>query len=229
MAALSRDRGIVLRTHDHAETDRIAVLLTPRGRLDLLAKGARRLEGSAGALLDPLHVLDVIYYRRRGLPLLKEAAFVQTFPQVRGDLDRAAAALRALRWAADLFPSGSSDERPYLLTLESLAALERGLSPLLFTAAYTLRALALAGHGPYLTGCVRCGGGNGLTWVPERGGFLCAPCGGSGASVSPRLARTLDALARLPLDALELLQAPDEDLRQGIALLEEFRRAQVGR
>lgn len=229
MAELARDRGIVLRTQDHAETDRIAVLLTARGRLDLLAKGARRLEGRSGALLDPLNVVDVIHYRRRGLHLLKEASLVQTFPGVRGDLDRAAAALHALAWVAELVPVGAPDERPYLLTLEFLGALEGGLSPLVFTAAYTLRTLAAAGHGPHLAGCVRCGETKDLTWDPERGGFLCARCGGTAAPVSPRLARTLVALARLPLPALARLRAPEEDLRQALALLDAFRRAQVGR
>ena len=58
MAQLARATGIVLRTQNHAETDRIAVLLTPgEGRLDVLAKGARRLERASGAALDELYRL----------------------------------------------------------------------------------------------------------------------------------------------------------------------------
>lgn len=229
MAELARDRGIVLRTQDHAETDRIAVLLTPRGRLDVLAKGARRLERSAGAALDPLHVVDVIHYRRRGLHLLKEASFVRTFPAVRGDLKRATAALQALRWAIDLVPPGAADDRPYTLTLELLDALDGGLSPLVFTVAYTLRLLSVVGLGPHLAGCVRCAGTDGLTWSPERGGLLCARCGGEGDPVPIRLWRSLDALARLPLPALARLLIPNEDLTDGIALLNQFRVVQLGR
>jgi DNA repair protein RecO (recombination protein O) len=229
VAELARDRGIVLRTQDHAETDRIAVLLTPRGRLDVLAKGARRLERSTGAVLDPLHVVDVIHYRRRGLHLLKEASLVRTFPEVRGSLERATAALKALRWVVDLVPTGAPDDRPYALTLEFLTALDEGLPPLVFTVAYTLRLLSVAGLGPHLAGCVRCAGTELLTWGPERGGLLCARCGGRGAPVSARLWRSLDALARLPLPALARLRLPDEDLADGIALLHQFRVAQLGR
>ncbi len=229
MAELARDRGIVLRTQDHAETDRIAVLLTPRGRLDVLAKGARRLERSAGAVLDPLHVVDVIHYRRRGLHLLKEASFVRTFPAVRGDLDRATAALKALRWVVDLVPTGAADDRLYALTLEFLDALDGGLPPAVFTVAYTLRLLSAAGLGPHLTGCVRCAGTDGLTWSPERGGLLCARCGGRGDPVSARLGGALEALARLPLPALARLRIPDEDLANGAALLHQFHAAHLGR
>ena len=229
MAELSRDRGIVLRTQDHAETDRIAVLLTPRGRLDVLAKGARRLERSTGAVLDPLHVVDVIHYRRRGLHLLKEASFVQTFPKVRADLERATAALKALRWVIDLVPAGAPDDRPYALTLEFLDALDAGLPPPVFTAAYTLRLLSVAGFGPHLAGCVRCAETNALTWSPDRGGLLCERCGGRGEPVTARLWRSLDALARLPVPALARLRLPDEDLMAGIALLHQFRVAQLGR
>jgi len=229
VAELARDRGIVLRTQDHAETDRIAVLLTPRGRLDVLAKGARRLERSTGAVLDPLHVVDVIHYRRRGLHLLKEASLVRTFPGVRTDLERATAALKALRWVIDLVPPGAPDDRPYTLTVEFLAALDQGLPPPVFTVAYTLRLLAAVGLGPHLSGCVRCAGTQGLTWNPERGGLVCTRCGGGEAPVSARLWRSLDALARLPLPALARLRLPDADLAAGIALLHRFRVAQLGR
>lgn len=229
MPELSRVRGIVLRTQDHAETDRIAVLLTPRGRLDLLAKGARRLEQSTGAVLDPLHLVDAVYYRRRGLHLLKEASIVRTFPHVRGELERATAALKAVAWAAELVPRDQPDNRPYRLTVELLDALEAELAPEVFAVAYTLRLLAVCGYAPHLAGCVRCGKEEDLTWSSEEGGLLCAGCGGKGGPVSLRLARSLGALARLPVPALACLRLPKQDLTQGMALLEEFREAQVGR
>lgn len=229
MPELSRDRGLVLRTQDHAETDRIAVLLTPRGRLDVLAKGARRLERSSGAALDPLHVVEAVYYRRRGLQLLKEASVVRTFPRVRGDLERATAALNALAWAVDLVPIGSPDSRPYDLTLELLDALEAGLSARVFSVAYPLRLLAASGHAPHLTGCVRCGGTEDLTWSPGRGGLLCRCCGGQGEPIPPRRWRSLDALARLPVPALARLKPAEDDLVAGTELLAAFRAAQLGR
>jgi len=229
VAQLARDRGIVLRTQDYAETDRIAVLLTPRGRLDVLAKGARRLERSTGAVLDPLHVVDVIHYRRRGLHLLKEASIVRTFPHVRGDIERATAALKAMNWALALVPTGAPDDRPYALTLEFLAALDEGLAPRVFALAHALRLLAAAGHAPCLGGCVRCRGTEELTWCSERGGLLCRRCGGSGELVPPRLWRSLNALARLPVTALARLQVNDEDLANGAALMHAFRDAQLAR
>lgn len=227
MAQLARDRGIVLRTQDHAETDRIAILLTPRGRLDVLAKGARRLERSAGAALDPLHVVDVIHYRRRGLHLLKEASLVRMFPNIRGDIERATVALKAMGWVLALVPAGAPDDRPYALTLEFLAALEEGLAPNVFALGHALRLLAAAGHAPCLGGCVRCSQTDELTWCPERGGLLCRRCGGRGEPVPPRLWRSLDALARLPVTALARLQLNDEDLAKGSALLHAFRDAQL--
>lgn len=229
MAELARDRGIVLKTQDHAETDRIAILLTPRGRLDVLAKGARRLDRSAGAALDPLHVVDVIYYRRRGLHLLKEASFVRTFPEVRGDIERATAALKALRWVIDLVPTGAPDDRPYALTLEFLTALDTGLPSHVFAVAYALRLLGAAGLGPHLAGCVRCKGTEDLSWGPHHGGLLCARCGGQGDIVPAKLWRSLDALARLPIPALTRLQLPEEALTNGMSLLHQFRIAQIGR
>lgn len=229
VAQLARDEGIVLRTQDHAETDRIAVVLTPNhGRLDLLAKGARRMEQAAGAALDVLNVVKIIYYRRRsGLHLLKEVELVRTFPGIRSDLDRATTALGGIEWALALIPTEAPDERVHRLTVEFLTALDAGHPPRVLALGYVLRLLAVAGHRPHLDGCLSCGAQDGLTWSPERGGLLCRPCGGSGEAVSPRVWRTLGAIARLPLPALARLRVEETDLERGEALVRGFREAQL--
>lgn len=230
MAKLTRDQGLVLRTQDYAETDRIAVLLTlGHGRLDLLAKGAKRLERTAGAVLDVLNVVDVIFYRRSGLALLREVDLRRTFPHVRSDLVRLEAALSGMEWALRLVPRGMEDPEPYKLTLTFLAALEGGLSPGPLRAGYLLRLLSTTGHGPHLAGCVGCGAREGLTWSPERGGFLCRNCGGVGEALSPKLVRTLEALARLPLPALGRLRVDEDLLEQVNAMLASFRGVQLAR
>src|SRR6202000_1278877 len=61
---LSRDEGIVLRTHKLGEADRIVVLLTAgRGKVRAVAKGVRKTKSRIGGGLRP---------PRRGRPLLFE-------------------------------------------------------------------------------------------------------------------------------------------------------------
>jgi len=230
VAQLSRTTGIVLRTQNYAETDRIAVLLTPdQGRLDVLAKGARRLERTSGAALDVSNLVEVIFYRRRGLALLKDVDLKRTFPAIRREIERLTAALEGLAWALRLVPKGQPDPAPFQLTLTFLSALEEGTPPEQLTLGYQLRLLSLTGHAPHLVGCLGCGREEGLTWSAQRGGFLCRACGGEGETLSPKLIRTMQGLARLPLPALGRLRVDAELLEKMEALLLEFREAQLSR
>ena len=78
MSRLTRDQGLVLAAKDAAETGRILTVLTlGHGKIPILAKGARRLTRPSGAILDLLNRVEVIYYERAGLQLLREASLVQ--------------------------------------------------------------------------------------------------------------------------------------------------------
>ncbi len=231
MPELVRDQGLVLRLQDQAETDRrVSLLSESRGRLELLVKGARRLERPFGAVLDLLNLVEVIYYRRRsGLHLLREATLIQDFPGIRQDLERLEAALLVLRWAWELVPREAPDPRAFRLTLGFLYALEKSASPRVLLAAYRLRLLSTLGYRPALHGCVACGKGEGLFWVPERGGLVCGECGGAGPEIPLRLRKAMDGLLRLPLGALLRLRLAPSDLEEIERLTLAFREAQLVR
>lgn len=231
MPELVRDKALVLRAQDHAETDRIVTALSEgRGRLELLVKGARRLERPFGAVLDVLNLAEIIYYRRRsGLHLLREAALLQDFPKLRADLYRLEAALLLLRWAWELVPREVPDPRPFRLTHSFLLALGESPAPEILLAAYRLRLLSLLGYRPALRGCVSCGKKGELFWVPERGGLVCRACGGGGLEVPARLQTAMDGLLRLPLAALLRLRLSPADLAEIERLTLAFREVQLAR
>ncbi|MCS7239708.1 MAG: DNA repair protein RecO [Candidatus Bipolaricaulota bacterium] len=231
MAELFRDRALVLRAQDHAETDRIvSVLSENRGQLEILVKGARRIERSWGAILDILNLAEIIYYRRRsGLHLLREAWLIQDFPGLRVDLPRLEAGLILTRWARELVPHEFPDPRPFRLTLNFLRALEEGGAPEVLLRAYELRLLSLLGYRPVLNGCLSCGGKEGLTWAADRGGLLCRKCGGSGEEVPSRVWNTMGAMLRLSMPALLRLRIPEDDLNTMDSLIHAFRAVQLAR
>lgn len=231
MPELARDRGLVLRAQDHAETDRLVSLLSEsRGRLEILVKGARRWERTSGAALDLLNLVEIVYYRRRsGLHLLREASLLRSFPKVRAELERLEAGLDLARWAWELVPREAPDPRPFRLSLSFLLALEGGGNPGLLLRTYRLRLLSTLGFRPILRGCLACGAQDHLTWSAERGGLLCRSCGGEGREVPARVWRTMDALLRLPLSALGRLRVPPEDLQLIDELVHSFRTFQVSR
>lgn len=229
MAELVRDRGLVLFAQDQAETDRLLSLLSEsHGQLEILAKGARRLECPWGADLDILNLVEIIYYRRRsGIHLLREASLLHAFSGMKKDLARLEAGLILACWARDLVPRETPDPRIFRLTLSFLWALEKGGSPEVLVRAYGLRLLSLLGYRPVLHACLSCGGQRELTWSPERGGLLCRNCGGRGEEISLHLRRTMEALLRLPLAALSRVHLTETDLKAIDQLIQGFRSAQV--
>ena len=230
MPRLTRDQGLVLAAKDAAETDRIVTVLTlGHGKIPILAKGARRLTHSSGAILDLLNRVEVIYYERGGLQLLREASLLYGFPGLRRDPDRLETALRGAALVAKLLPERQANAVAFKLLLQYLAGLEQGISPKVLGLSFHLKILGAAGFRPHLSGCVACGAREDLTWSPERGGLLCRACGGSGAEVPPRVWRTLEGLQRLPLRAAGRLQASDSTLAEARALLEEFTEWQLKR
>ena len=100
-----RTDAVVLRAFDYGETSRIVTLLTRRhGVLSALARGARRPKSRFGATLQPMAYVQVVYYHKegRGLQTLKEAAYVERFGRLGGDLEKTTVGLRMVELARAL-------------------------------------------------------------------------------------------------------------------------------
>ncbi|HID08708.1 TPA: DNA repair protein RecO, partial [Candidatus Micrarchaeota archaeon] len=158
LARLRRGWGIVLSAKDAQETDRLVAVLTEReGKVTILVKRARRIESPYGAVLEPTNRVELIYYVREGLYLLKEASLLRRFPRIRGELVRLEAALEGLHFAERLLPERVSEPQVLALTQTFLEELEKGAPPDVLLLAYEIKVLSVLGHGPHLEGCVRCG------------------------------------------------------------------------
>src|SRR5258708_8865428 len=67
---LHRDEGVVLRTRNLGEADRIITFLTrDRGRVRAVAKGVRRTSSKFGSRLEPFTFVDVQIFEKHGRDL----------------------------------------------------------------------------------------------------------------------------------------------------------------
>ncbi|MEN3010933.1 MAG: DNA repair protein RecO [Candidatus Bipolaricaulaceae bacterium] len=230
MTQLVRDEGVVLGRQDYMETDVLVTLFTRgHGKLRLVAKRARRISGESGAYLDLTNRVAVIYYSRRGLPLLKEASLVRSFPQIRADLTRAEAALQGLALAGEILPEQQPQPEAYRLLLSVLQALEGGGAARRILLSFGLHLVETLGYGPHLAGCVVCGATESLTWSGERGGLLCRECGGEGEVLSPAFWRYLLALQRLSVWAAGWVAMKEEEVEKAWDLFRQFLSYQLKR
>lgn len=215
MREIIRTEGIVLRRRDFGETSRIAVVYTYRkGKVQLLAKGARRPKSKFGAVLEPLTLGEFIFYYRevKDLYTLSEATIVRSYQRLRenpgGLVFGMACAEAADRLTRELDP----DPRSVRLLSSALDAMERGTSRRLVFGHYLLHLATGVGFRPELVSCKNCGRvrpDGAVTFSPADGAIFCDRCtaDAGGAVLTPDAYKLLLFLADVPAPKLARVKA----------------------
>lgn len=188
--AVYRDEGVVLRTHDLGEVDRIITLLTrENGRIRAVAKGVRRSRSRFGARLEPFGHVDLQLYEGRSLDTVTQVeSFRAHGADLVGDYHRWTAGSAMLEAAERLTPvERQPAAQQYLLLVGGLRALSADEhDPRMILDAYLLRSMSVAGWSPSFADCARCGvPGPHRAFHLASGGSMCGDCRPAG-SASPR-------------------------------------------
>jgi DNA repair protein RecO (recombination protein O) len=180
--SLSTD-AIVLRARPLGEADRIYTLFTvERGKVDAIAKGARRTRSAIGGRLEPLAEVRVALHKGRSLDVVTEARTIRSHWKglVRPD---AFATASLLAETLDLF---CEPELPlpeiYALLSGAVAAVAVSDEPATLVPRFQLRLLHALGLAPADDVCVRCGeefDDHGAWLDLEAGGLGCERCYGA--------------------------------------------------
>ncbi|HSV73646.1 MAG TPA: DNA repair protein RecO [Chthonomonadales bacterium] len=173
--------GVVLRRISLGETDRIVTILTvERGKLDAVAKGARKPGGKLSGASEPFTHLRGLLSVGRTLDVLTQCETVETFAHARGDLDLLARATYLCELACEFTASHEPAGEELALLLDALRALDRAPDyPDGAVHAFELRFLSVRGYAPRLDTCVACEGGlprGRVAFSPMQGGLLCRTC-----------------------------------------------------
>jgi DNA repair protein RecO (recombination protein O) len=186
-----RDDGIVLRTQDLGEADRIITVLTRRnGRVRAVGKGVRRTKSRFGARLEPFTHVDLLLYAgRSNLDTVTQADSLRAYGEpLAADYPRYTSGVAMLETAERFTPEEKQPaQRQFLLLVGGLRALGEGAhAPRLVLDAFLLRSLAIAGYAPALEECARCGAPPRERRLPAfaiaAGGMVCASCRPPGAA-----------------------------------------------
>lgn len=216
--------GVVLRTVDYGESDRVVTLLTAeRGKVSAFARAARASRRRFGGALEHFTLVHAEARERRGAGLLSlESVTVErAFGAIRGDLARIACASYASELASELVREAEPHRALLTLLVEYLARLEAAPARPAALRAYELGALQAAGLMPRLARCARCGGAldgaSRFPFDPASGGALCAGCASHASPAATRVEpATLAAMLRLQEGGLA--RAGEEPLAQAAAV-----------
>jgi len=181
--AAEKASAIVLRSVDFSESSSVVAMFTREfGRIDALAKGARRIKGPFDSALDLLTRCRIVFLRKSsgGLDLLTEAKLERRFRPP----GRNAAPLYAGYYVAELLLklTHQHDPHPELFDSadETLVALALGDDVARHVLRFELMALQVLGHSPNLETCVECGvpivATERVAFGPLAGGVMCRAC-----------------------------------------------------
>lgn len=128
MGQILRTEAVVLRNMDYRETSQIVTLFTrEKGKVAVLAKGARRAKSQFGATLQPMaHIQALIYHKpSREIQTLGETSHVTLFNRIGKDLDKLSAGVRMVELVQALLQVEEENEQVFRLLVDTLHGLDR--------------------------------------------------------------------------------------------------------
>lgn len=222
-----RTHGLILRRRDYRDADRILTVFTPNyGKLELIAKGVRKTTSRKAGHLELFAHCSLLVAQARTWDIVTEAVTVESFNQLRADLDKIARA-GYLCELVDCFTE-SEDENQPLWDLLLLTLAELDVAPTddgYFTFAllqhwFELHLLSLSGFQPQLFHCLLCE--EELTPVTNyinliAGGVICPACAQSQRDmepISPDVLKILRFLQSQPWPVVAQVKVRDHIMRQ---------------
>lgn len=184
--------GLIIRSQNSGENDRLITLLTANGRMVAVAKGARSMKSPLLALTQPFVYGNLEINRREGYSWIRSGSVMQSFWGLREELDKLFLATYICDVAGELSDENSDCSDILRLTLNTLYALENDIRPIKqIKAVFELRALAVSGYLPSLSACSVCGARepHDVLFDVSAGSLICSEClharGGTEKRIAP--------------------------------------------
>ncbi|MSQ22091.1 MAG: DNA repair protein RecO [Dehalococcoidia bacterium] len=172
--------AIVLRASPLGEADRLLTLLTPGlGKLQATARGVRKPTSKLGGHLDLLTRSSLTVAKGQSLDTITGAEAQETFPLVKGNLERLSRAIYLSELMDSFCPLEAPSPAVYTLFLDGLRALGVETDSDLLLRYMELQLLSLSGFLPELQRCAECHNSVAPSlhlWSPAAGGVVCPSC-----------------------------------------------------
>ena len=178
MRTLISVKGLVIRTVNVREADRLVVIFTEEmGVVTALARSARSIKSKKMAATIDFCYSNFILEQKGDYYYVKEVELIESFFDIRYTVEGFALAGYIAEVLSDV--TVAEAERDLLrLSLNSLYAISKGIYPLnKIKAAFEIRTASIIGFMPDVILCSSCGEGEGVFYFDIMGGSIqCAAC-----------------------------------------------------
>lgn len=204
-AMLIKVKGLVLRSEESGERDRLYRVLTAEGKLYVIAKGAVSSDGKPKICLMPMLWTELVLYKKGDRYWLREFEVLEDFRKLYRELDRLALGQYIMGLTDAVAVVGQERSELLSLALNALYLLSETERPCAHIKAVTeLRVAREEGFSPELDRCIRCGKApapGAATLDVMGGGIICGDClyGGQKQMVPPDADEIREASVLIPL------------------------------
>jgi DNA replication and repair protein RecO len=170
--------GIVLRTIDYGESNKILTIFTRElGKIGAVARGAKKPQNRLAPVSQPFTYGYFLVSIGSGLGTIRQGEIINAFPQLKEDIFRMAYAT----YIAELLDRGTEERKAssslFELLYEILKDIGEGLDPQILKNIFEMKMLPVLGFRPQVDGCALCGRKEGpFVFSVKEGGFLCYGC-----------------------------------------------------
>lgn len=220
--------AIILNRRPFAEDDgRVVVYSRERGKLDLVARGVKKIKSKLAGHLEPLSLTDIMAVCGRQYDYAGAAVSENCFFNIKNDLAKLAAAGQAVKIFDKLIKPGVADEAIFDLLKDYLEVLnfkKSGFDVLNWF--FIFKLLVALGFKPELYNCVNCGGKItpvGMKFDLARGGLICGKCRAEqGLTISENAVKLLRLAERDSLEKLIKIKIDKKTEKETAALINKF-------
>lgn len=224
----------MLRATEHGDYDKIITFFTlNRGKVSLIAKGAKKSIRRFAGVLELFSVLNLVwaYTRGRGLPILQEALLVHPFENIRTNITKTAYASCCCELVYEWMEKWQKQPSVYKLLEYNLSQLASGsLSEEALHISFQIRFMAINGFAPNLDHCNVCRksldgfGQSSVAFDVRQGAILCQRCGPgkAGLYLSKGTIKLLRWVLNTPLAKLDRVRFSKQAFEESLGMLEAF-------
>lgn len=179
---LFKSKAIVIRSRDIAETDKLVTFLTEKyGKIKCAAKSARKIKSRFGASLEPLSLIDMVFFGKEHQEIYKlnHCDIIQSFHTVREDFRKSYVGIYFNELIDSLVPEGDRGRLFFQFLLDSLHRLQHQEELETLCRLFEFRVMALSGYKPNLSQCAICQKPPDGAWMGfsfHRSGIVCQTC-----------------------------------------------------
>ncbi|WP_219836310.1 DNA repair protein RecO [Paenibacillus sp. R14(2021)] len=173
-----RVEGIVIRSMDYGEGNKIITLLTnTHGKIAVIVRGAKKVRSRHGSLSQLFTYGEYLFFRNSGLGTLTHGEIIESHHVLREQLELTAYS----SYAAELVDRALQEEDAGSYMFEQLkaclASFAEGKDVMITMQLFEMKILEAAGYGPDFNACVSCGNTVPPMALSARGGgILCSRC-----------------------------------------------------